>query len=493
MIFTIAGISKRYFDNAVLENVSAEIEGGKVYGLVGYNGGGKSTLAKIVCGVIEPDEGHLLMNGKDFTNWDVRTAMKEGVFLVDHDGTMLPHLSVEENLLLGINFVKRNPFFGTFAHRIKFKKRYKALLKRYGIKFDTGVMGVRLPHSLKCIMELIRVQVCNPKLVVIDEIDTNVDEASLRIIDRIIKDMTDEGVGIIYISHDLERIMKISDVVSIIVETQLISTMDTSSVDAEGVVDTLMRISREKPPRIQVEPQTRILELKHMNNQLIKDLSVEVREGEIVGIIGLNKEGDDSFSNILFNSSGKKIFRDREVRITTPQEAIDTGIVLLDSNLMRNYIFSDSSISDNMIPYKIRARHLSDELQEEMCRRYLTKLAINAEPDDKIEMLSTGHQKKVLIVKSILSEGEVYVFDRLTDNIDVVSKVDIYNIMNELKRKGKGLVLISNDYNEIAGICDTVYVVKEGKVAHKIHNNKRGEKELLDICLDMDERERQKK
>jgi ribose transport system ATP-binding protein len=483
MIFTIASISKRYSDNTMLENISAEIEGGKVYGLIGYNGGGKSTLAKIICGVIEPDEGRLLIDGKECSNWNIRTAMKEGVFLVDNDRTMLPNLSLEENILLGINFIKRNPLLGTFTHRIIFRKKYKALLKHYGIKLDTGVTSIRISHALKSIMELIRVQVCNPKLVVIDEIDTNVDEASLRIIYKIIRDMADSGVGIMYISHDLERIMKYADVVSIIVDTQLLSTMDSSSVDAKGVVDTLIRISKEKPPRILVEPEAKILELKHMNNQLIKDFNVEVREGEIVGIIGLNKEGDDSFSNILFKSKGEKSFRNRDVRITMPQEAIDTGIVLLDSNLLQNYIFSNSTISDNMIPYKIRAKHLSDAVQNEMCKRYLTKIAINAEPDDKIEMLSMGEQKKVLIMKSILSEGDVYVFDRLMDNIDVVSKVDIYNIINELKRKGKGLILISNDYKEIAGISDIVYVIKEGKVAHKVHNNKQGEKELLDIYL----------
>lgn len=488
MIFTIAGISKRYIDNIVLENVSAEIAGGKIYGLIGYNGGGKSTLAKIICGVIESDEGKLFLDGKDCTNWTIKEAMREGVFLVDHYSTMISDLSVEENILLGINFIKRNPLFGTFASRIEFKKKYKKLFKHYGINCDVNLLVAKLPRAMQNIIELIRVQICSPRLVVIDEIDTNIDRKSQKIIDRIIADMALAGIAVIYISHNLDHVLNIADVVEIIVETQLVDTMETSSVDAESIIDTLVRISKEKPPRIIIEPQAVILEMKHIHNNMIEDFSLEVREGEIVGIIGLDREGEASFSKLLFSDKGKKLFRENEVRITTPQEAADKGVIFLDSNIMQNYIFPDSSITENMIPYRLRTKHLSDELKEGLCKRYLNKLSIYAEPGDKIEQLSTGHQKKVLIVKNILSEGEVYIFDRLTDNIDVVSKVDIFNIINELKRKGKGIILISNDYNEIVGISDVVYIVKGGKTSPKMYNNKRNEKEILDRCLDISER-----
>lgn len=481
MIFTMADVSKRYNDNVVLEHVSMKIEGKKVYGLTGDNGGGKSTIAKIVCGMVTPDEGSLSIDQKVCTNWSIKEAMREGVFLVAHETTILPYLSVEENILLGINFVKRNPLLGTFWHRMLYKKKYKELLKRYGITLDTSVSSIRLSRSMQNIMELIRIQICNPKLVVIDEVDTNMNVESQRILDKIIDDLVDAGAAVIYISHHLESIIKRSDVIGILVENQVIDMMDANEVNADGIMDTLLRISKEKPPKILLRPQDMIFEMKHVHNAIIEDFSIEVREGEIIGILGLDKEGDASFTNILFQSKGTKYFRGNEVKITTPKEAADSGLILLDANVIQNYMFMDSSIRENMLPYSILKRHLSEELLNKMCRRYLKKLAIEADPEDKIEELSTGQQKKVLIAKSILSEGEIYVFDRLTDNIDVISKIDIYNIINELKRNGKGVVLISNDYNEIFGISDLVYRVKEGKIIQKTNNDKQNGKETLSI------------
>ncbi|OYP52809.1 hypothetical protein CG709_02150, partial [Lachnotalea glycerini] len=288
MIFTMAEVSKRYCDNVVLEHVSMKIEGGKVYGLTGDNGGGKSTIANIVCGVVAPDEGSLMMDGKRCINWNIKKAMREGVFLVAHETTMLPYLSVEENILLGINFVKRNPIWGTFIHRMKYKKKYKKLLKRYGITLDTSVTSIRLSRSMQNIMELIRVQICNPKIVVIDEVDTNMDVDSQKVLDKIIKDLACAGSAIIYISHNLESIMKRSDVIGILVENQVIDMMDASAVNAESVMDTLLRLSKEKPPKILLRPQAMIFEMKHIHNTISEDKATEGREGEREG-----REGPD--------------------------------------------------------------------------------------------------------------------------------------------------------------------------------------------------------
>ena len=485
MVFKISEICKQYGDNIVLENISLELQGGKVHGILGYNGAGKSTLGKIVGGVIQKDSGHMHLDRMECSNWDVRRAMRSGVFIVDYHSTLLPELTVRENMLYGLNSIKDGNLLSVIRNKKKIVQRLKSELEHYGLECNMDWQISQVSNSMRNILELLRIKLFSPKVVVVDEIDANVNEFFRERIKKIIRDMAEDGVAVLYISHQIQRVMEISDEISAIMDAHLVETVKVADMKPENVIDMMFKITNEHPPKTIVKPQAKILELKHISNNVISDFSLYVREGEIVGVVGLEKEGPASFGELLFSDKyhpkqgGDVLFREKEISLVTPQDAMKAGVIFLDSNVIDQYLFPGQTVRENMLPFAIRVKCRDLETQTKICQSYLDKLSIKAKPEDKIEHISTGHQKKILIAKNILSEGEVFIFANPTDNIDTVSKIDIYNIMNELKMRGRGIILISNDYHEVAGICDVIVVVEDGKVVRKFNNYALHEKELI--------------
>lgn len=496
MVFKIAEICKQYGDNVVLDNITLNLVGGRIHGILGYNGAGKSTLAKIIGGVLQMDSGHMWLDNTECVNWDVRKAMQQGVFLVDYHSTLLSELTVRENMLYGLNSIKKPKPLGVIWNEKRMLKKLQEELDHYDIQCRMDWQVSQISTSMRNILELLRVKLFSPKVVVVDEIDVNVNEDCRDKIREIIRDMANDGAAVLYISHQIQRVMDISDDISAILDAHLVETIEVSKMRPENVIDMLFRITNEHPPKTIVKPQAKILEMRDISNNIIRNFSLYVREGEIVGVVGLEKEGPASFGDLLFTDhfhpkrSGTIYFREKELNLVTPQDAMKAGIIFLDSNVIDQYLFPGKTVRENMLPFAIRVKCRDTAEQTRICESYLKKLSIKAKPEDKIETLSTGYQKKVLIARNILSEGEVFIFASPTDNIDTVSKIDIYNIMNELKMRGRGIILISNDYHEVAGICDVIVVVEEGEIVRKFQNYTMHEKELMaGSGLEADEKE----
>lgn len=483
MGFTIENISKKYEDNIILDDVSYTFDEGTIYGLVGYNGVGKSTLAKIMAGRVEADKGKIIINDKIESKWDIKEAMSSGVFHIDSYSTLLPKLSVDDNVIFSLNSSKDRSLIKDVLSIRKTIKKFHKLLQKYNIDLDTKIKSRELTFGLRYIVEILRASLNDPKFIIIDEIDNYLSASHKKVIKQIFDDLTKDGTTILYISHNLENVFNISSKILILADNKIAKVIDTDTNDTTGVVESVFKTLKEKPPRINVRPQETILEFQHVSNSVISDFNMYVREGEIVGILGLDSDGENSFNNILFSKTGLKKFRGEKIKVNSLQDLINSGIVFFNSSNLNDYLFHDSDLVFNMIPYEIKKKRYSNEKESEICEKYLQRLSIKANSSDRVKNISTGYQKKLLLVKSILSKGDVYIFVGLTDNIDIISKVDIYNIINELKRNGKGIILSSSNYDEIIGLSDIIYIVKDGKVKHRIDNHNKDEREILNKSI----------
>lgn len=472
MVFQILEVNKQYGDHAILENVNLEILGGEIHGIVGYNGAGKSTMAKIMAGIIQRDSGRIVFDHVEVKNWDIRRAMQTGVFYADSHSTFLPELTVLENMLYGLNNVKRGRLFGIVRNQKRMERELREMIDRFDLECGVNTCIGELSTSVKGVLELIRIKMFHPKVLLIDELDSNVNERYQNIMWYLIQEMRDSGTAVLYISHQVNQIIRVSDRISVLMDAHIVETIENDRERPESVFDMMFRVAKERPPKTNIMPQAKLIEFSHISNSKLRDFSMDVREGEIVGVLGLEKEGPASIESILFHPhhKGNVYYREKEIRVVTPKDAYTAGIVFLNTSVMENYLFQGRTVRENMLPYMIRVKCRDIQKQRELCQVYLDKLGIEASPEDLIEQVSSGHQKKILIARNILAEGELYILNNPTDNIDVISKIDIYNIINELKRRGCGIILVSNDYHEIAGISDVILVVQGGRVVRRYQN-----------------------
>lgn len=478
MVFQISEVDKQYNGNVILEQVSLDIRGGEIHGVVGYNGAGKSTMAKIMAGLVQMDSGKIYLDHTEMKNWCIQKAIRSGIFYADCRSTLLPELSVTDNMLFGLNSVKGSHFFGIMRNQKRIERELAKAIREFGLECSEKSKVGDLSTSLKSVLELLRISLFHPKILLLDEVDSNVNKKYLCVMEKMINELKKSGTGILYISHQVDKVVNKSDRISVLMNAHIAETIHSKDTHKDSLFDMMFRIMEERPPKTIISPQAKLLDFQHISNSKLLDFSMEVREGEIVGVLGLDKEGPASIEEILFYNThqGKTLYREKEIRILTPKDALNSSIIMLNTNEMDKYLFKGKSVLENMLPYTIRVQCRNKKRQREICKVYLDRLGIAADPESLIEHISVGYQKKVLLARCILSEGEVYIFNNPTDNIDVISKIDIYNIMNELKRRGSGIILVSNDYHEIAGISDVVVVVQHGKVIRRYQNYSLDEK-----------------
>ena len=468
-------INKTFPGVKALDDVTFNLKAGEVLALLGENGAGKSTLMKVLSGVYTRDSGTVKIFGKEIGDLTPKSARELGIAIIHQELNMCSHLTVAENIFLG-----REKVNSGILRQKEMNQEAKKILDRLNIDIDPTTVVGDLAVSKQQMVEIAKAISSNAKILIMDEPTSALTSKEINYLFDIIRKLKAEGCGIVYISHRLEELKYIVDRVTIMRDGKYITSMNFADATMDELIAHMVgREIKEKYPRITCQKGKKIFEVKNLNaGKMVKNISFDLHEGEIVGIAGLMGAGRTETTRAIFGVDPKEtgeIYLDgKPVKITCPMDAIKAGIVLVPEDRKKDGLCVNLSVRDNIaLPNLDMLTHwfgaVEKKKEKAMTQKAIRDLSIklpNAEVDAK--NLSGGNQQKVVVAKWLARNSRVVIFDEPTRGIDVAAKVEIYNLMNELKKQGIGVLFVSSEMPEIMGISDRILVMCDGKITGEL-------------------------
>lgn len=494
-IVEIEHVNKAFPGVKALDDVSFNLKSGEVMALLGENGAGKSTLVKILSGVYTRDSGDITVFGEKVGELTPKKAQELGVAIIHQELNMCAHLSVAENIFLGREITRS----GILSDR-EMNKQAKAILDRLNIDIPPETIVGDLAVSKQQMVEIAKALSINAKILIMDEPTSALTSKEIDDLFEIIRKLRDEGCGIVYISHRLEELQHIADRVTIMRDGKYITTMNFADITMQEIITHMVgREIKEKFPRVNVKRGKKILEVKNLNaGRLVRDINFELYEGEIVGIAGLMGAGRTETTRAIFGvdpkESGEIILDGKPLTINRPADAIKAGIVLVPEDRKKDGLCTRLSIRDNIalpnLDILSNSLNIVDRKKERtMVDKAVSDLMIklpNAEVD--AGSLSGGNQQKVVVSKWLARNSRVVIFDEPTRGIDVAAKVEIYNLMNDLKKQGIGVLFVSSEMPEVLGMSDRILVMCDGKITGELDIKDATQTLILEYATKFDNR-----
>ncbi len=494
-IVELSGVSKRFPGVLALDNVSFNLKAGEILALLGENGAGKSTLMKILSGVYIKDSGTMKIFGREIDEMNPKKAQELGVAIIHQELNMCAHLSVAENIFLGREITKS----GVLSNR-EMERQAKKVLDNLNIDISPDTIVGDLAVSKQQMVEIAKALSTNAKVLIMDEPTSALTSKEIDDLFLIIRKIRSEGCGIVYISHRLEELEHIVDRVTILRDGQFIKSMDYASTTLEEIIANMVgREIKEKFPRVQCKKGKKILEVKNLNaGKMVRNINFDLYEGEIVGIAGLMGAGRTETTRAIFGidpkESGEIILDGKTITINKPLDAIQAGIVLAPEDRKKDGLCTKLSVRDNIslpnLDILCNALSIVDRKKEKsMSEKAVSDLKIKL-PTTEVDAgsLSGGNQQKVVVAKWLARNSRVVIFDEPTRGIDVAAKVEIYNLMNELKEQGIGVLFVSSEMPEVMGISDRIIVMCDGKVTGEMPTNEATQDSILMYATKFDKK-----
>jgi ABC-type sugar transport system ATPase subunit len=471
-VFRLEGVTKRFGGVVAVEDVAFDLRPGEVHALVGENGAGKSTLMKMVDGLYGPDEGTLEVGGEAASFTSPREAEAAGIAMIPQELDLFPELSVAENLFVGRKR-PRTGWGGLDWETMRGEARKR--LDDLGVGLDATSAVKRLSVAEQQIVAIARALVGEAQAVIMDEPTSSLTERETRQLFGIIEDLTAEGVGVVYISHRLEEISKISDRITVLRDGHHIKTAPATELDAEELVRLMVgRPLNELFTRSQSSPGETVLEVRGLTREReFEGVDLALRRGEILGLAGLVGAGRTELAQSIFGirhpDSGEIFIDGEEARIHSPQAAMERGIFLVPEERRSQGLILPFSIKDNItlsILDRISRFGFVSRSERGIADRFMGELSIRgAEVSAPVNRLSGGNQQKVVVAKSLAREPNVLLLDEPTRGVDVGAKSEIYRLMDDLAKEGKAILLISSELEEVLSMADRVMVMREGRIS----------------------------
>ncbi len=491
VLLQMEGICKSFPGVKALDNVSLTVHRGTVHALMGENGAGKSTLMKCLFGMYNKDKGHIYLEGKEIDFKSSKEALDNGVAMVHQELNQALKRSVMDNLWLG-----RYPTIGGIA--VNEKKMYNdtmAVFEELDINVDPHRIMSTMPVSQRQMVEIAKPVSYNSKVIVFDEPTSSLNEEEVEHLFKIINMLRDRGVGIIYISHKMAEIKRISDYITIMRDGQWIATERAADLEMADIIRLMVgrELTNQFPPKTNV-PGDVYLEVQHvtgMYNQL-RDVSFVARRGEIVGMAGLDSSGRTETLESIFGLRTRKdgiISLDGQPCFNrSPKESIKNGFALLTEERRATGIFGCLSIRDNTVISSLKRHlrfglYLNEKSQREDTQYYIDAMHTKTPTQEtKIRSLSGGNQQKVIIGRWLLTDPEVLLLDEPTRGIDVGAKYEIYQLIIDLANKGKTVIMVSSEMPELLGVCDRIVVMSGGRVAGEVDARNTTQEEIMTLA-----------
>lgn len=469
-VLEMRNIRKEFPGVVALDNAQLTVEKGEIMALIGENGSGKSTLMKILTGVYHRDSGEILYNGRPVVYANTRQALHDGIAIIHQELTLIPQMMVYENIFLG-----REPKnkLGVINKRYM-REKSRELLKMLHMDMDPNSVVGTLSIAQQQMVEIAKVMLYDAQVIVLDEPTDALPDEEVDSLFAVLRDLKKEGKTIIYISHRLEEIFELCDKVTVMRDGQFIGQRKVSEIDNDILVEMMVgRTLTDQFPHVEIPRGEKVLEVSHLENELVHDISFDVYAGEIVGIVGLVGAGRTELAKTLYghfgHTGGSVKIKGREVPGGSIKKAIQGGIYYMTEDRKQNGLVMLQDIRENMtlsslgkVSYlgKIRTR-----MEKRLAEEYREKTNVKTPSIyQMVRNLSGGNQQKVILAKALLTTPNVLILDEPTRGIDVGAKKEIYNLINGLKTDGRAIIIISSEMPEILGMSDRILVMNNGRI-----------------------------
>jgi len=484
------GLTKTYGQVTVLRDVNMDFYKGEVHALIGENGAGKSTLCKMISGAISPTSGEIIIDDKSYKSFTPEEAKSLGIGMVYQELNSIPELSVYENLFVGKELRK-----GIFLDRKGMIKKANEVFDSMGISVDVLKPVSKLPVAFCQLVEIAKALLENSKFIVFDEPTAPLTNNEVDVLFKTIEKLKEQGIAIIYISHRMDEIFRICDKVTVFRDGEYISTHNINEVTREELIRLMIgrELTSEFPERVEniYSDAENILEVKNLNTAKLKDISFELKKGEILGLSGLVGSGRTEIVRALFGAdrinSGEILLEGKKVNIKNPHEAIKNSLALVPEDRKLQGLMLQQPIKLNMtitvLDRLSKAGFISNKKEKETLDYGINLLSVKlASVNNPVTSLSGGNQQKVVLAKWISTGNEILLFDEPTRGVDVGAKKEIYDFLFELKSKGKSIILISSEMQEILGLCDRILVMYEGRLMGELNAEDATQEKILTLA-----------
>ncbi len=487
-IIQMKNITKIYPGVVALDHIMLDVRPGEVHALLGENGAGKSTLIKVLSGAIEPTEGEILFEGTSYTKLNPRLSEELGIGVIYQEFNLIPYLSVADNIFLGSEHMKGIRIDEKYA-----MEESKKLLNRLGIDIDPGMQVRDLSVAYQQLTEIAKAVSKNVKVLILDEPTATLSDNEVRLLLDLVRTLRSQGVAIIYISHRLEELFEIADVVTVMRDGQYIDTLPVKDVSREQLISLMVgREMGENYPQGRYGTDEVVLEARHLTNKKIKDISFQLHKGEILGFSGLVGAGRTETARAIFGAdeyTGEIYVNGQKAQIRSPQDAVRYGIALITEDRKSQGLLMKLTIRENVTVASLnqllgKGPSLSKAKEREIVEKYRGDLNIKTPSiEQKVSNLSGGNQQKVVLAKWLMTNSDIIIFDEPTRGIDVGVKFEIYQIMKDLAASGISIIMISSDLPELIGVSDRIIVMKEGRIAGELTGDEITQEQVLSYAL----------
>ena len=480
-------ICKSFGTNNVLKNVQFDLFAGEVHALIGENGAGKSTLMKILMGMYKKDSGSLSVLGSDeaYTNPD--QALKAGVAMIHQELNPIPDMSVAENIFLGKE--KRKWIFTSKKEQEKESKRYLDML---GIDLEPSVLMRELSVSEMQMVEIAKALSYGARIIIMDEPTSAITEAEVEKLFQNIKMLKEQGTGIIYISHKMDEIFEICDEISVLRDGNLVMTKSTEDTDMNELITAMVGRSLENRfPEVDNTPGDVVLSVQHLSTKFepyLKDVSFDVRKGEIFGLYGLVGAGRTELMETIFGvrtrAAGRVYFNNHLMNFESAKDAMEHGFAMITEERKANGLFLKGDLTfnttiANLKQYKSGIALSDSKMEKATAEEIKTMRTKCMGPNDMISNLSGGNQQKVIFGKWLEREPQVFMMDEPTRGIDVGAKYEIYELIINMAKQGRTIIVVSSEMPEILGITNRIGVMSNGYLSGIVNTKETNQEELL--------------
>lgn len=474
-VLELKNIYKSFPGVKVLEDVTLQVRPGEVHALMGENGAGKSTLMKILMGIYKADQGSIFLEGKETVIHGPKDAMSKGISMIHQELNTVLDMEVAENVFVGRELLKKGFEKLKIVDIARMREETGKYFREMNIDIDPRAKMRTLSVAEMQLVEIVKAISLNSRIIVMDEPTSAITEKEATVLFAQIERLKKQGVAIIYISHKMDEIFRISDTITVLRDGQWIGTKPAKELDNDMLIK--MMVGRELTdiyPKDPVEIGDVILEVKNLSRgKKVRDASFSLRKGEVLGIAGLVGAGRSELVETIFGlypKTGGQIFlHGKEVHIKSAADAIKNKMALITEDRKQTGLNLIVSVKENIASVSIGklSNHgiVNDKKINEVSEKYIKELKIKT-PDGNaiVGNLSGGNQQKVVLAKWLLDEPDIIIFDEPTRGIDIGAKRDIYLLINNLAKEGKAVIVISSEMAEVMGICDRILVMAEGRI-----------------------------